>query len=256
MTYLDSIILGVVEGVTEFLPISSTGHLILAGSLLGVGQGDFVKSFEIVIQLGAILAIVVLYWRSFLERAVLVRVATAFVPTAVLGFILYHFAKQYLLGNVAVVLSSFFWGGLAIIGIEYLVRRSEKTEGCVADMTLRQSFLIGIWQAIAIIPGVSRSGATVMGGLLMGIPRAVILEFSFLLAVPTMLAATGYDIVKNPSVLADGNLGLLAAGFVTAFIVAFAVVKLALGFVRKYSFVPFGIYRIAAAVLFYFFFVR
>lgn len=252
MTYLDSIILGIVEGVTEFLPISSTGHLILAGSLLGVGQDDFVKSFEIVIQLGAILAIVVLYWRSFLERRVLVRIAAAFVPTAILGFILYHFAKQYLLGNVGVVLSSFFWGGLAIIGIEYLVRRREKTEGRVIDMTLRQSFLIGIWQAIAIIPGVSRSGATVMGGLLMGIPRAVILEFSFLLAVPTMLAATGYDIVKNPSVLADGNLGLLAIGFVTAFLVAFLVVKLALGFVRKYSFVPFGIYRIAVALLFWF----
>lgn len=252
MTYLDSIILGIVEGLTEFLPVSSTGHLILTSSLLGIAQTDAVKSFEIAIQLGAIVAVVFLYWRSFLDTAVLKRLLVAFIPTAVIGYLLYHFIKGYLLGNEMVVVVALFVGGVAILGIEYLVRNTEKNDGPLTDISYKQSFLIGLAQALAVIPGVSRSGATVMGGLLLGIPRTTILTFSFLLAVPTMLAATGYDIFKNPEVLSDGNGSLIAVGFITAFFVALAVIKFALSFVRKYSFVPFALYRIVLALVFWF----
>lgn len=252
MTYLDSIILGVVEGLSEFLPISSTGHLILVSGLLGLTQTEFLKSFEIVIQLGAIAAVLFAYWRSFLDIQILKRLAVAFIPTAVVGYALYHFIKSYLIGNQLIVVVALFLGGIAILIIEYAVKDREKNDGLVTDITYTQSALIGLAQALAIIPGVSRSGATVMGGLLMNIPRTVILTFSFLLAVPTMLAATAYDILKNPDVLSGGNFGLLAVGFVTAFFVALLVIKFALSFVRKYSFVPFALYRIALALLFWF----
>lgn len=252
MSYFDSIILGVVEGLTEFLPVSSTGHLILASSLLGLTHTDFLKSFEIVIQLGAIAAVLFVYWRSFLDIEILKRIAVAFIPTAIVGFVLYQFIKEYLIGNQAVVVWALFLGGIAILVIEYAVHKREKNDGLVTDITYTQSALIGFAQALAIIPGVSRSGATVMGGLLMNIPRTVILTFSFLLAVPTMLAATAYDILKNPDVLSAGNFGLLATGFVTAFFVALLVITFALSFVRKYSFVPFALYRILLALLFWF----
>lgn len=254
MTYFDSIILGIVEGLTEFLPVSSTGHLILASSLLGIAQTDFVKSFEIAIQLGAIVAVVLVYWRSFLDIEVLKRLIVAFVPTAVVGYVLYHFAKSYLLGNQGVVVAALFIGGVIILAIEYFVRNREKADGALTDITYTQSALIGLAQALAIIPGVSRSGATVMGGLLLGIPRTTILVFSFLLAVPTMLAATAYDVLKSPDALLGGNLGVLATGFIVAFVVALLVIKVALSFVRKYSFVPFALYRIALALLFWFVF--
>ncbi len=251
MTYLDSIILGVVEGLTEFLPVSSTGHLILASSLLGLTDSEFLKSFVIVIQLGAIAAVVCVYWRALIDIAVLKRLFVAFIPTAVVGFTLYQFIKQYLIGNDVIVVIALFLGGVAILIIEYVVRNRQKNDGEITDITYRQSFLIGLAQALAIIPGVSRSGATVMGGLLMNIPRTVILTFSFLLAVPTMLMATAYDIYKNPEVLSAGNFELLATGFVTAFFVALLVIKFALSFVRKYSFVPFALYRIALALFFW-----
>ncbi|HRH24665.1 MAG TPA: undecaprenyl-diphosphate phosphatase, partial [Candidatus Paceibacterota bacterium] len=166
MTYLDSIILGIVEGLTEFLPVSSTGHLILTSSLLGLPDTEFLKSFEIAIQLGAIAAVVLIYWRSFLDVAVLKRLLVAFIPTAVVGYILYKFAKSYLLGNEGVVVAALFIGGIVMLLIEYAVRNREQNEGAVTDITYKQSFLIGLAQAVAIIPGVSRSGASVIGGLM------------------------------------------------------------------------------------------
>ncbi len=252
MTYLDSIILGVVEGLTEFLPVSSTGHLVLASGALGLAQTDFVKSFEIAIQLGAIGAVVLVYWKSFLDINVLKRLMVAFVPTAVVGYVLYHFAKAYLLGNSEIVIWALFLGGIVMLLIEWRMHSREKSDGPLTDITYRQSFLIGLAQALAIIPGVSRSGATVMGGLLLGIPRTTILVFSFLLAVPTMLAATVYDVLKSPEALMKGDLGVLAVGFIVAFLVALLVIKFALSFVRRYTFVPFALYRIALALLLWF----
>lgn len=251
MEYAHAIILGAIEGLTEFLPISSTGHLILGSYLLGIPDTEFLKSFEIIIQLGAIAAVVCVYWRSLLDINVLKRLAVAFVPTAIIGFVLYKFIKDYLIGNEMIVVAALFIGGVGILVIEYLVRNREKNDGQLTDISYKQAALIGLAQSLAVIPGVSRSGATVMGGLLLHIPRTVILTFSFLLAVPTMLAATAYDIYKNPSVLQSGNVELLAVGFITAFLVALLVIKFALSFVRKYSFVPFALYRIALALFFW-----
>jgi undecaprenyl-diphosphatase len=251
MTYLDSIILGVVEGLTEFIPVSSTGHLILASSLLGIPETEFVKTFEIAIQLGAILAVVVLYWRSFLSIRMLKRLIVAFIPTAVVGYLLYHFVKQYLLGNVMVVLWALLIGGLAMLMIEWIVGKRAAKEGHMDSLSYRQAFFVGLWQSISVIPGVSRSGATVMGGLLMNLSRATILEFSFLLAVPTMLAATAYDVLKNPVTLTGDSLGVFLVGFAVAFVVALVVIKAALGYVRKHTFIPFALYRIAVALVFF-----
>lgn len=253
MSYLDSIILGIVEGLTEFLPVSSTGHLILVSSLLALPQTEFFKSFEIAIQLGSILAVLVLFWRSFLDVSVLKRLVVAFIPTGIIGFALYRLIKDVLIGNSFVVVVALFVGGLVIIAIEYFHSKRPEATDAVASLSYMHAFLVGCAQAIAVIPGVSRSGATVMGGLLLGISRTTILTFSFLLAVPTMILATAYDIYKTPAVFADANLSLIAVGFITAFVVALLTIKAVLAFVRKNNFVGFGVYRILIALVFWFF---
>jgi undecaprenyl-diphosphatase len=250
MTLLQSAILGIVEGVTEFLPISSTGHLIITSSLLGVAQSDFVKSFEIIIQLGAIAAVVFLYWRSFLAIETLKKVAVAFLPTAAVGLALYKIIKTYLIGNETVVLWAMFLGGIALIAFEYAHR--DKPQGEAASLTYTQALLIGVAQSVAVIPGVSRSAATILGGLALGLKRSAIVEFSFILAVPTMLAATGLDVVKNASSFSGADIWSLLIGFVTAFVVAIFSIKFLLAFVRRRNFVPFGIYRVLAAIVFWF----
>lgn len=253
MTFLDAVILGIVEGLTEFLPVSSTGHLILASSLLSIPQTDFVKSFEIAIQLGAILAVLVYFWRSFLSIPVLKRILVAFIPTGIVGFLLYKVIKEVFIGNELVVVIALALGGIAILLIESITKHKEIPEREVTDITYKQSFAIGLAQSLAVIPGVSRSGATVMGGLLLSLPRTTILTFSFLLAVPTMIMATGYDIYKNPTVFEGANMTLLSVGFLVAFFTALLVVRYALAFVKRFSFVPFALYRIFVAVIFFLF---
>lgn len=250
MTLLQSAILGIVEGISEFLPISSTGHLILTSSLLGLAQSDFVKSFEIMIQLGAIAAVVVLYWRAFLNIETVKKIIVAFLPTAVIGLALYSIIKTYLIGNEVVVLLALFLGGIALIVFEYFHREKPSFEND-APMTYTQALLIGLAQATAVIPGVSRSGATILGGLLLGMRRTTIVEFSFLLAVPTMIAATGLDLVKNASSFSSANILNLLVGFITAFVVALFAIRFLLRFVRTRNFVPFGIYRILVAIAFW-----
>jgi undecaprenyl-diphosphatase len=252
MTLLQSLILGIVEGFTEFLPISSTGHLILASRLLGLAQTEFQKSFEISIQLGAIASVIVLYWRKFLELPVLTRVITAFVPTGIIGLTLYHVVKTYLFGSETIVLWALGLGGVAIIVFELLHREADDAVADVDAISYTQALLIGLFQSISIIPGVSRSGATIVGGLILGLSRSTIVEFSFLLAVPTMLAATFYDLLKNASSFAPQQFGVLAAGFVSSFVVALLSIKFLLAFVRTNTFIPFGIYRIAVALAFAF----
>ena len=176
MSAFQALVLGIVEGLTEFLPISSTGHLILAAKLLGLAQTEFQKSFEIVIQLGAIGAVVLLYWRQFLVPGVLARVLVAFLPTGAIGLAFYRLAKTYLLGNESVVLLALFLGGVILIAFEVLHREPERAVADVKSITYLQAIIIGFFQAVAIIPGVSRSGATIVGGLAMGLNRETIVE--------------------------------------------------------------------------------
>lgn len=250
MTPFHAFLLGIVEGITEFLPISSTGHLILTSALLRIPQTEFVKSFEIVIQLGAIAAVVVLYWRSLWNRATVVTLMAGFLPTAIIGFTLYPFVKSALLGNTSVVLWALLIGGFVLIAFERIHHEPE-TVASVPAITLRQAFLIGCAQAIAIIPGVSRSAATIVGGLLLGLSRKTIVEFSFLLAVPTMLAASALDLVKHGSSFSADQFGVLAIGFLTAFVVAGASIVFLLRYIQRHTFTPFGIYRIGIAVVFW-----
>ncbi|KND47380.1 MAG: undecaprenyl-diphosphatase [Parcubacteria bacterium C7867-004] len=255
MTWLDSVILGIVEGITEFLPVSSTGHLILASELLGLPSTEFLKSFEIAIQLGAILAVVILYWKSFLDVSILKKIAAAFIPTAVIGLALHGVAKTYLLGNIQVVLWALALGGAALIVFELLHMEKDSAAGEVHDITYKQAIIVGLFQSIAIIPGVSRSAATIVGGLIAGIRRVAILEFSFLLAVPVMAAATGLDLLKSAGTFSSADFGNLAIGFIVSFIVAFFSIRFLLQYVRKHTFIPFGIYRIFIALVFFLFVV-
>lgn len=251
-----AVVLGIVEGITEFLPVSSTGHLILAGQLFGFSGGNFEKSFDIIIQLGAILSVVVLYWRSLLvDRETQKKVAVAFLPTAIIGLAFYKVVKTYLLGNALVVVASLFVGGIFIILFEkwYTQRPKENTLGEISGMSYKQAVVLGVCQSVAIIPGVSRSAATILGGLALGLKRGAIVEFSFLLAVPTMLAATSLDLLKNYGEFSRDQFGILAVGFFVSFVVALASIKFLLGFVQKYSFTSFGIYRVVAGLAFWFF---
>lgn len=250
MTIIDALVLGVVEGVTEFLPISSTGHLILASKLLGL-SGEFVKSFEIVIQLGAIAAVLALFGTSrFLSLPILKRLVVAFIPTGVIGLIFYKIVKTYLLGNSTVVVPALALGGLALIVFERWHTSSKVSIHELETMTYKQAALIGCCQSLAIIPGVSRSAATIVGGLALGISRPAIVEFSFLLAVPTMLVATGLDLFKNGLGFSSDQYLLIAVGFVAAFVTAWASIRWLLSFIQTHTFTPFGYYRIIVAALF------
>ena len=250
MTLLEAIILGVLEGATEFLPISSTGHLILARHLLAIPENPFTTSFLIVVQLGAIAAVLVTYWQSFLEVEVLKRLVAAFIPTALVGFALYKVIKGYLLNNELLVVVMLLLGGIVLIAFEYF--HKERPEGADSPRTIgyRDAVLVGLFQSLAVVPGVSRSAATIAGGLLLGVRRTAIVEFSFLLAVPTMLAATGYDLLKTYETFEIGNVGVMLAGALTAFVVALVALRFLLRFVKSYTFVPFGVYRIGLALLF------
>lgn len=249
MEYLHAVILGVVEGLTEFLPISSTGHLILTTHLLGLPDTAFSKSFDIIIQLGAIASVVFLYFKRFFDIELLKKLIVAFIPTGVVGLALYSLVKTYLLGNTMVVLGALFLGGIALIVFE---RWHEEGSDAIADVSAisyKQAALVGLFQSVAIIPGVSRSAATILGGLWLGLSRAAIVEFSFLLAVPTMLAASSLDILKNYQSFTSEQAGVLAVGFVVSFLVALATIRFLLSFVRKHDFTVFGWYRIVAALV-------
>jgi undecaprenyl-diphosphatase len=255
---LIAIILGIVEGVTEFLPVSSTGHLILATELLGFDAGKW-EAFNVIIQLGAILAIVVLYWRTFwavLEglfrrNAVSWRfvrnILIAFLPSAVLGFILIKHIEA-LLSNAKVVAIALIIGGIAILVIERLAKRSDQVG--VAELSIGTAVGIGIAQCLAMIPGVSRSGATIMGALSLGVERRTAAEFSFFLAIPTMVGATTLELAKHHHEIMAGasgvGFGAVAVGFVVSFLVALVVVRAFVHYISRHGFAPFAWYRIVA----------
>ena len=254
---MESLILGIVEGITEFLPISSTGHLILTGKVLGLAQTDFLKSFDIAIQLGAILSVVFLYWRSLIiKHDVLKKVMAAFIPTAFLGLLFYKAIKKTLMQNEAVVLWALFIGGIFLIIFELLYRQKENAVDNISDISYIQCIAIGLFQSVAFIPGVSRAAATIIGGLILGLKRKTIVEFSFLLAVPTMLAATGLDLLKSANCFSTGQFMFILTGLLTSFFVAMISIKFLLYFIKNHNFIPFGIYRIALAVIFFLMFMR
>ena len=240
-----------IEGITEFLPISSTGHMILAGKLMGIASSEFTKSFEVIIQLGAILAVVVIYIKRVWEMKVWWgRVVIAFVPTGVLGILLYKIVKTYFLGNDMLVTVSLIVGGVALIAIEKYLSKSKNIGKEIEVMEYPKLAIVGLAQSLSMIPGVSRSAATIFGGMGVGMSRRAAVEFSFLLAVPTMMAATGLDLVKMGTSFAKSEIQLLAIGFVVAFLTAWIVVKAFIKYVQHHSFEIFGWYRIAIGILY------
>lgn len=250
MTVVDALILSIVEGLSEFLPISSTGHLVLASKLLGVTQTEFVKSFEIFIQLGAILAVVVLYRQKFLSGLKIWKsLIAAFLPTAILGLIFYKIIKNYLLGNVPITLAALFLGGLILIFLNKLFPREKQQT--VGTLTYKQAIVIGLFQSISMVPGVSRAAATIIGGRQQGLSKTEAVEFSFLLAVPTMLAATGLDLVKSNFSFSANEYQLMAIGFSGAFVTALIAIRFFINFIKNHDFKLFGYYRILLAMVFY-----
>ena len=251
-TYFNAVLLGLVEGLTEFLPVSSTGHLILLVDLIGF-QGPPGRVFEVAIQLGAILAICVVYFRRLWDVAAnlgrdpramrfVVAILLAFLPAAVIGVFAHKIIKE-LLFNPTVVSVALVVGGVAILVIERFLPtpRYHEVERFPASLALK----IGFFQCLAMIPGVSRSGATILGALLMRVDRRTAAEFSFFLAIPTMAGATAYDLYKNWSSMSVDDGALIAVGFIVAFIAAAVVVRTLVDFVGRYGFSPFGWYRIA-----------
>ena len=249
MTLFESIIYGIVEGVTEFLPVSSTGHLILTAKLLGQNQDAFQKTFEVVIQLGSILAVIFAFKeRIFRDTQLWKRLIVGFIPTGILGLTLYKYIKSlFAPSTVAYML---IIGGIIFILIELFYKEKEHHIADPAQISYKQAFAIGLFQSLAMVPGTSRSGATIIGGLLLGLKRTAATEFSFLLAVPTMLAATGYDMLKHFHEFSADNLGALGLGFITAFFVALIVIRWFLDFIKRHTFIPFGIYRIIVGIVF------
>ncbi len=244
-------ILGIVEGATEFIPVSSTGHLIIAGDWLDF-EGQLASVFEVFIQLGAILAVVWLYRARLLRLAAGVRadptsrrlvwgLCLAFLPAAVAGFLAHDAIKQYLFNPVSVS-AALVAGGLAMLVIERLAPKPRIDR--VEHVPPRTAFGIGLAQVLSLVPGVSRSGATIMGGYCLGLSRPAATEFSFFLAIPVMFAATGYDLLKNLDLLTTADVPVFATGFLVSFISALVVVKLFVSFVSRSTFVPFAVYRI------------
>jgi len=260
LVFLQAVFLGIIEGVTEFLPISSTGHLILVGDLLGF-QGPPGKLFEISIQLGAILAVCWLYQEKLIEtvraffhsvgaRRFVLNLFLAFFPAMVLGAAFYKVIRDVLF-SPWVVSVALIVGGVLILIIERLpvVRHPKVSYDRVEDVPLRKAFAVGVFQCLAMIPGTSRSAATIMGALLMGVTRRAAAEFSFLLAIPTMLAATVYSIYKNRDAISGDSIEVVTVGFIVAFVVALFVVRWAINFVSRHGFAPFAYYRIAIGTI-------
>lgn len=257
MDILQAIILSIVEGITEFLPISSTGHLVLTTNLLGIEHTEFVKSFEIIIQLGAILAVVLIY-RNTLLRSIGVwkNIIIAFLPTAVIGLILYSFIKHFLLGNTIVTLLSLFIGGIFLIVFERFYQEQPHHLDSIEKLSPKKAFFIGLFQALSVVPGTSRAATTIIGGLVLGLKRKTAVEFSFLLAIPTMLAATTLDVVKSEFNFSSYEYLLLGVGFIGSFITALFAVKFFIRFIQNHTFVPFGVYRIVLAALYWLIIIR
>jgi undecaprenyl-diphosphatase len=245
MTWLEAIIISIVEGITEFLPISSTGHMILAQGIMGMETNDFVKAFIVNIQFGAILSVVVLYWKYFFQSVgFYLKLFVAFIPAAILGFLLSDFIDS-MLENVYLVAVTLILGGVILLFIDKWFNKTSEDQ----TISYPTAFKIGLFQCISMIPGVSRSAATIIGGMTQKLNRKTAAEFSFFLAVPTMFAASGYKLMSNYKAIDTENLGILIVGNVVAFIVALIAIKSFITFLTKHGFKVFGYYRIIVGVV-------
>lgn len=252
MTVVESIIIAIVEGLTEFLPISSTGHMIIAEKLLNVTDSEFTKVFTVAIQLGAILAVVVLYWRKFFDAkdfiSFYLKLAVGVIPALLLGF-LFSDKIDALLESATTVAVALIAGGIILLFIEQFFKNPTKTSE--RDVSFLNALVIGFWQCLAMVPGVSRSAASIIGGMQQKLTREAAAEFSFFLAVPTMMAATGYKLLKHYKTnggFSNEELQLLGVGNLVAFVVAILAIKFFIGFLKKYGFKVWGIYRIVVGI--------
>lgn len=245
MTLFEAIVIAVVEGITEFLPISSTGHMIIAEALLGMDIDEFTKAFTVNIQFGAILSVVVLYWRRFLQSWTFYqKLFVAFLPAAAIGFLAGDFIDS-LLENVMVVAIMLLIGGILLLFVDKWFNKEKENQ----EITYPTAFKIGLWQCIAMIPGVSRSAATIIGGMQQKLSRTNAAEFSFFLAVPTMAAASAYKLLKDYKHITAENLDILIIGNIVAFVVALIAIKTFITFLQKHGFRVFGWYRIVLGLI-------
>ncbi|HYC30330.1 MAG TPA: undecaprenyl-diphosphate phosphatase [Chitinophagaceae bacterium] len=249
MTVFEAIIIAIVEGITEFLPVSSTGHMIITSSLLGIQSDSFTKTFEIAVQLGAILAVVVLYWKKFFDFSrwqFYIKLIFAVIPALVLG-ILFSNNIDALLESPLTVAIMLLLGGIVLLFIDraFTTHTIDREE----NISYPRALVIGIWQCLAMIPGVSRSAASIIGGMQQKLTRKLAAEFSFFLAVPTMMAATGYKLLKGYKDIHSEQIKLLVIGNAVAFIVAILAIKFFIGFLQKHGFRLFGVYRIIAGIV-------
>ncbi|MBL7889237.1 MAG: undecaprenyl-diphosphate phosphatase [Bacteroidia bacterium] len=250
MSYIQAIIIAIIEGLTEFLPVSSTGHMILADSLMAIQDKEFAKTFEIVIQLGAIMAVLLIYIkRFFVGLDIYMKLFVAFLPTGVIGFLAYKTIKHYLF-NPFTVSVSLIIGGVVLILLDKWSKEKVSEYKQVEDISYQGAIKIGLIQCLSMIPGVSRAAATIFGGVFSGFDRKQAAEFSFLLAIPTMFAASGYDLLKEKDNIHSDDITILLLGGLVAFLVAIVAVKAFVAFLTKYGFKHFGYYRIILGVLF------
>lgn len=250
MSYLDAIILAIVEGLTEFLPVSSTGHMIVTTALLGIEPTAFTTTFTVAIQLGAILSVVILYWKRFFKSIdFYIKLLVAFLPAAIVGFLAGD-AIDALLERVDVVAYALIAGGIFFLFVDQLFHDAEEKGS--KEVTTKNALVVGLFQLIALIPGVSRSAATIIGGLSQKLSKTTAAEFSFFLAVPTMAAATGYKLLKfilDGQSFTSNEIGILAVGNLVAFIVALIAIRSFISFLTKHGFKWFGYYRITVGVI-------
>lgn len=250
MSIIQAIIIAIIEGLTEFLPVSSTGHMILADSLMDIQDKEFAKTFEIVIQLGAIMAVLLLYIkRFFVGINIYTKLFVAFLPTGIIGFLAYKTIKHYLF-NPFTVSVSLIIGGVILVLLDKWSEEKKSEYKDIEDISYTGAFKIGLIQCLSMIPGVSRAAATIFGGVFSGFDRKQAAEFSFLLAIPTMFAASGYDLLKEKDNIHSDDITILLIGALVAFIVAIVAVKGFIAFLTKYGFKHFGYYRIILGVLF------
>jgi undecaprenyl-diphosphatase len=245
MTFFEAIIIAIVEGITEFLPVSSTGHMIITQEVLGMEIDDFVKAFTVNIQFGAILSVIVLYWKRFFQSFnFYYKLLIGFIPAAIIGFLLIDVIDR-MLGSVLIVAIMLLVGGVVLIFVD----KWFKNAGKGSEISYSSAFKIGLFQCIAMIPGVSRSAATIIGGMTQGLDRKTAAEFSFFLAVPTMFGAASYKLMDNFEIITSQNISVLLIGNLVAFIVALIAIKTFIALLTRYGFKWFGYYRIAVGLI-------
>jgi len=244
MDILQAIIIGIIEGFTEFLPISSTGHMIVASEFLGIEQSAVIKAYEVIIQFAAILAVMLLYREKINLKEIVLwqKIMAAFFPLAIVGFLLKDWVKEFFVTST--VAWMFIIGGIIFIIVEYFHQDDKSVAQDVEEVSWSQALWIGFGQIFSLIPGTSRAGSTIIAGMLSGVNRKASTEFSFLLAIPVMMAVSGYDLLKHYKDFMGADMTAFLVGFVVAFVVAYATIKLLIVFLQRFTFVAFGIYRI------------